>query len=129
MPFLLPESPTIPGSSRGSHRRRRSDVQNVFDAPATITADDEAEIVLRAADGVRPVLRAAAPIVISGGDDARVTLNGFVVEGAPIEIAPDPDGTSLKEVSLQHMTLIPGLAFTDSGAPATWAMMPSQATM
>lgn len=92
---------------------------DVFDAPTTITAAAEAEIVLRAADGVQPVLRAAAAIVLSGGTDSRITLNGLIVEGAPVEIAPDSDGTSLKEVSLRHMTLIPGLAYSDTGDPQT----------
>ncbi|WP_282606170.1 hypothetical protein [Pelagibius sp. Alg239-R121] len=90
---------------------------DVFVAPATITAAAATEVGLRAADGARPILRAAAPIEIHGGSDARVSLNGLVVEGAALHIVPDPSGASLGAVSLSHMTLVPGLAFTETGAP------------
>ena len=92
---------------------------DVFDAPESITAGEAAEIVLRAAEGVRPVLRATQPITLSGGSDAGITLNGFVVEGAPVEVVPLPDGTSLREVGLLHMTLIPGQRFAETGGPET----------
>lgn len=90
---------------------------DVFDAPTTITAAAETEVGLRAVDGVRPILRGAAPVEISGGADARVEMNGLVIEGAPVHIVPDGDDTSLGSVSLAHMTLIPGLGYTRTGAP------------
>lgn len=92
-------------------------VNDVFAAPATITAAEGTEVGLRAADGIRPILRAAAPIEIRGGADARVNLNGLVIEGAPLHVVPDPVGASLGAVELFHMTLIPGLSFTPAGAP------------
>lgn len=90
---------------------------DVFDAPLTLTANAETELGLRAADGLRPILRGAVPIEISGGADARVELNGVVIDGAPLHIVPDGDGTSLGSVTLTHLTLIPGLGFTETGAP------------
>lgn len=90
---------------------------DIYTAPASITASAGTELVLRAADGVRPILRAAVPIEIQGGADARVGLNGLIIEGAPLHIMPDPDGVSLAAVDLSHLTLIPGLAFAPSGAP------------
>lgn len=90
---------------------------DIFAAPTSITASGGAEVGLRAADGVRPILRAAAPIEVQGGAEARVSLNGLVVEGAPLHVVPDPTGASLGAVELLHTTLIPGLAFVPSGAP------------
>lgn len=93
------------------------ETNDVFDAPTAITAAAETEVGLRAADGTRPILRGAAPIEISGGADARVALNGFVVDGPPVHIVPDGGGASLGSVDLDHLTLIPGLGFTETGAP------------
>jgi hypothetical protein len=92
---------------------------DVIVPPLAIDAGDAAEIDLRAADGVRPILRLAAPLALSGGTDARITLNGLTIEGAAVQIAPNADGVSLKEVTLRHMTLIPGLGFDATGAPRT----------
>jgi hypothetical protein len=92
---------------------------DVIPGPLAIDAADAAEIDLRAADGVRPILRLAASLALSGGTDARITLNGLTIEGAPVQIAPDGDGVSLKEVTLRHVTLIPGLGFDAAGAPRT----------
>ena len=90
---------------------------DVFDAPTAIAAEAAAEIELRAADGVRPVLRSAQPIDILGGADARIRIDGLVVEGGPVRIVPDATGASLGEVRFAHVTLIPGRRFTATGAP------------
>ena len=92
---------------------------DVFDAPTAITAAAAAEIELRAADEVRPVLRAAVPLVISGGGDARVAIDGLVIEGAAVEIAQELGGASLGRVDIAHCTLIPGRGYTSAGGPAT----------
>ena len=90
-----------------------------YNAPTIMTAPAGAEIGLRAADGVRAILRGTDPIVISGGADSRATLNGLVLDGCPLEVAPDGDGASLASVDLAHITLIPGMSFTAAGAPGT----------
>ena len=92
---------------------------DVHAAPTTIAASAGAAVTLRAADGVRPVLRGTVPLVISGGADARVALNGVVVDGAAVHIVPDATGASLAAVDLAHLTLIPGRSFTATGAPAS----------
>ncbi|WP_146348150.1 hypothetical protein [Falsiphaeobacter marinintestinus] len=92
---------------------------DIYTAPATITATEGAEIGLRAADGVRAILRGSAPIEISGAEDSRVTLNGLVLDGCPLHVLPDGDDVSLASVDLAHVTLIPGLSFTAAGRPAT----------
>ena len=90
---------------------------DIYDAPATITAPAGAEIGLRAADGVRAILRGTDPIVISGAADGRATLNGLVLDGCPLHIDPDSGGVSLSSVDLAHVTLIPGLSFIATGGP------------
>ncbi len=95
------------------------DTNDILDAPAEIIAPAGTEVGLRAADGARPILRGTDPIEISGGADARVLLNGFVIDGAPVHIVPDGSGASLGSVDLGHLTLIPGLSFTVTGAPET----------
>ncbi len=95
------------------------DTNDVFEAPSAIAAPAGTQVGLRAADGARPILRGTDPIEISGGADARVLLNGFVVDGAPVHILPDGGGASLGSVHFDHLTLIPGLSFTAEGAPQT----------
>jgi hypothetical protein len=92
---------------------------DVFPAPVLLDLAAGAEVELRAADGLRPILNAAAPFVISGGADARVSLNGLVLAGDPISIEANGGGESLGEVTLRHMTLVPGLGLTEAGAPAS----------
>jgi hypothetical protein len=95
------------------------EANDVFAAPATITAPAGVELGLRAADGFRPIVRGTAPIAVSGGADARVVLNGLVLDGCALHVVPDAGGASLASVDLLHMTLIPGLSLTASGAPVT----------
>ena len=90
---------------------------SVFTAPLAIRADAGAEIVLRAADGVRPILRATSPMVLSGGAESRITLDGLTVEGDLVRVTPDGSGDMVGEVTLRHTTLLPGRGFTRRGAP------------
>ena len=90
----------------------------VFTEAVTIAADAGTELILRAANGMRPILRPGAPIAVTGGAESRVVLDGVVVEGFPVTIAPAA-GESPKSVTLRHLTLIPGRGFTAEGQPAT----------
>jgi len=90
-----------------------------FAAPMLIDLAAGAEVEVRAADGTRPVLEAAAPMVVRGGEDARVSLNGFVLAGGRLDIEANGDGASLGEVTLRHATLVPGLTLTETGAPTS----------
>ena len=92
---------------------------DIFAEPLSIDAEPDTEVILRAANGERPVLRPPAAIHVTGGENARITLDGMVIEGFPLEIAPNPDGDSPKSIVLRHLTLIPGLAFTSEGDPQT----------
>ena len=93
------------------------DSNDIFDMP-TIAVDGDAEIVLRAANGRRPILRGDTPFAISGLTGARVVLNGLTIEGAPIVVSPQ-GGETLNRLQILHCTLIPGLSYTESGAPSS----------
>lgn len=92
---------------------------DVFAEPLAIRVPSDNEVVLRAADGHRPILRPPSTIQLEGGPDARITLDGLTIEGAHVNIRPDSEGASLKEVTLRHCTLVPGRAFTPEGTPQT----------
>src|SRR5262249_32918681 len=53
----------------------------------TLTPAEGALVELRAADGVRPTLVLGQDLVIDGGKDAEVTLNGFLVLGGGATVA------------------------------------------
>ncbi|MEX0365265.1 MAG: hypothetical protein AB3N22_04310 [Ruegeria sp.] len=91
---------------------------DIFAEAVAIDAEPDTEVILRAANGQRPVLRPPGALTISGGENARITLDGVVVDGQPVEIAPNGDGATPKSVTLRHLTLIPGLSFTETGEPA-----------
>jgi hypothetical protein len=92
---------------------------DVLPAPTTIEVAAGIELIVRAGDGFRPILRAAEPLLISGGEGARVTIDGVIIEGAPVRIIPDADDVSLDEVTLAHVTLIPGLSYNAAGGPSS----------
>lgn len=91
----------------------------IFAAPVLLTASADREVVLRAADGFRPILRGDVEIVVSGGPNARVVLDGLTLDGPQIRVEPDGDGASLGELTLRNMTLIPGRGLTRRGLPRT----------
>ncbi|WP_170332444.1 hypothetical protein [Ruegeria arenilitoris] len=92
------------------------DSNAVLDLPNsfTIEVEADAEIILRAQDGRRPILR-GDQVTLRGGSDSRIELNGLVLDGGPLVIAPNGDGESLSDVRLRHLTLIPGHSYTASG--------------
>lgn len=92
---------------------------DVFAEPVAIAAGPDTELILRAANGMRPVLRPPGTVSVSGGENARITLDGIVVDGQPVEIVPTGAGASPKSVTLRHLTLIPGLAFNAAGDAAS----------
>lgn len=69
-------------------------------------------IKLRAADKQRPCLILKNDLKISGGDDSRLTLNGLLVSGGTLLVSD-----KLRELTLRHCTLVPGLTLTRDGIP------------
>lgn len=91
---------------------------DVYEQAVTIDAAADTEVILRAQNGQRPILRPPATVVIAGGENARITLDGVVVDGQDVSIAPNTTGDSPKSVTLRHVMLIPGRSFTPAGDPA-----------
>lgn len=74
---------------------------------------------IRAANGERPTLRLAHPLVVDGGKSSTFELNGLLVSGAALRMEGELD-----RLTIQHTTLVPGLSFgaggqlTSPGAPS-----------
>jgi hypothetical protein len=66
------------------------------------------EVVIEAADGMRPTWRAVGNTVIAGPEGASFTLNGFLMQGA-LQIEGD------LAVNLIHCTLVPGRLLNEDG--------------
>ncbi len=74
----------------------------------TIEPADGRFLAIEAADGVRPHLRLAGPLSITGSHDtAMVTLGGLLIEG---RVAIEG---SLGRLRLLHTTLVPGVAIAE----------------
>jgi hypothetical protein len=69
-------------------------------------------IELRAADKKRPCLILKNELKISGGDDSRLTLNGLLISGGTLLVSD-----KLRELTLRHCTLVPGLTLSREGVP------------
>jgi hypothetical protein len=94
----------------------------VYTEPLDVEVGKGAALQIRAASGVRPVIRlldylADRPdgIGIRGAAGSRVTLDGLLITGRGIQVAgPDPEGGEtdgdLCRVVIRHCTLVPGWA-------------------
>ena len=79
-----------------------------------LAAAPEAVVELRARDGARPVVLVnGGDLVIDGGDNAQITLDGLVLTGGALRITGAP-----QSVTLRHCTLVPGIARTRQNDPA-----------
>ena len=87
-----------------------------FEETPSITLDAGVRLEFRAANEHRPILIAAGPIDISGGENAEVTLNGLLIAGGPLRIVSGA-GNALRKLRLVHCTLVPGFSLGMDGAP------------
>lgn len=87
--------------------------------PPTIRVAAQRRLEIRAADGSFPTLVAGAPILLSGGDGAELTLNGVRLDGAPLVVPALFNGApnGLQVLRLRHCTLVPGGGLDRSGRP------------
>jgi hypothetical protein len=69
-------------------------------------------IELRAADKQRPSLVLQNELKISGKDDSMLTLNGLLISGGTLRVSD-----KLRELTLRHCTLVPGLTLSRDGIP------------
>lgn len=69
-------------------------------------------IVVRAADKHRPTLVLDADLVITGGKDDEVILDGLLIVGGTVRV-----GDELGRLRLRHCTLVPGISLEVDGKP------------
>ena len=74
-----------------------------------IAVDASARVELRAANERRPTLVMSGAMEISGGDQAEVTLNGWLITGGALRVSNTP-GNQLRRLRLCHCTVVPGAA-------------------
>jgi hypothetical protein len=80
----------------------------------SIALGAEQSLVVRAADGRRPVVQLGAELIVQAEGEASVTLEGLVFAGAPIRVA-----SGVRELRLRHCTLVPGLSLGRDGLPVS----------
>lgn len=73
-------------------------------------------IELRAADGHRPTLILGAAMMLRGGENSGITLNGLLVSGHRLRV-PAVVGNALRRLTLRHCTLVPGWALAADATP------------
>ncbi|SOE87084.1 hypothetical protein SAMN05446935_7643 [Burkholderia sp. YR290] len=101
-------NPTIQGALNlltGGGAAEISDNGRYSEALAISVAADK-QLELRAADKHRPTIVLAAPLEISGGARATVTLSGLMITGGPIRISAG-GGNQLQRLRILHCTLVP----------------------
>jgi hypothetical protein len=89
-------------------------------SPASISATTpsanapDRTVVLRSANGVRPLLTRADQLRLALDPDATIELNGLVLAGGPLVIEQAADAEA-RNLVLRHCTLVPGWSLdTDS---------------
>ena len=82
----------------------------VYGGNIDITLPSGVSLVIQAANGVRPNFRQVGNMTLSGPEDASITMNGLLMEGA-IELSGD------LTLALKHSTLVPGMRLLENGLP------------
>jgi hypothetical protein len=80
-----------------------------------IAVDPAARIELRAADGQRPVVMLPGDLVVTGGNDSEINLNGLLIAGGRIVVPAA--GNAVRRLTIRHCTLVPGQTLAMDGAP------------
>ena len=87
-----------------------------YNGAFAIAADAGKHIELRAANGQRPVLGLTADLEITGAAESDVTINGLMIAGGAL-VVPDTGTNPLRQLTLRHVTLLPGISTTADGTP------------
>jgi hypothetical protein len=80
----------------------------------SISAAAGQRVELRAADEFRPAIVLGGELLIAGGDQSEVTLNGLLITGGTLRVQGQ-----LRRLRLRHCTLVPGLALAIDGSPTS----------
>ena len=81
-----------------------------------ITAPAGAAIELRTANGAHPHVALSGDLIVTGGADARVTIDGLLLSAGAVRV-PDDGTNRLGALTLRHSTLVPGRTLDAAGAP------------
>ncbi|TCV94667.1 hypothetical protein EC912_103152 [Luteibacter rhizovicinus] len=87
-----------------------------YEEALAIAAPANSQIVLRAADGYRPTIVLTAPLVIGGGEQSAVRLNGLLIAGDTLTVGSG-GSNALGVLEIAHCTLVPGIALHPDGSP------------
>lgn len=87
-----------------------------YEAPSTIAVAAGATLVLRAANGARPLLTAGAEVELALGAGATLVLDGLVLTGAPLRL-PDAGDDEPRTLVMRHCTVVPGGVGTEADSP------------
>lgn len=99
------------------------DTSTFAETPA-VTLDPGARLELRAANEQRPLLALAGDLVIAGGAESEVTINGLAITGGRL-VVPAAGNNLLRRLVLRHVTLVPGISRKADGS----AVSPGQASL
>ena len=90
-----------------------------FGETLSVAVAQDQTLVLQAASGSRPVLALGGQMLVSGGDSAEFTLDGFLISGGSIVVPRQIGGNPnrLQRLRLRHCTLVPGLTLRQDGSP------------
>jgi hypothetical protein len=88
-----------------------------FKAPAD-TDREQPAVVIGAINGVRPLIIAAAPVLLEIAANGTLVLDGLVISGGALRLPAAADNENRRLV-LRDCTLVPGLTLQPDGAPGT----------
>lgn len=86
-----------------------------YEETVSINVDPDMRLELRAGNEHRPAIVLGGDLIVTGGAEAEVVLNGLLLTGGAIRV---PAGTELRRLILRHCTLVPGLSLETDGAPS-----------
>ena len=88
-----------------------------------LAAAANARLVLRAANGGRPLVSLGGDLIVTGGDSGEVVLDGLLIAGGRVIVPALVSGqpNRLQRLRLVHCTLVPGGRLTRAGFPGAAA--------
>jgi hypothetical protein len=89
-----------------------------YEETPSITVGAAATVELRAANEHRPTLVLSADLQITLDPGTELTLNGLLITGGRLRVSAS-GGSGTRILRLRHCTLVPGLALTEVGNPAS----------
>lgn len=103
-----------------------SDSNRYEEALEIAAASEQQRLELRAANKHRPTIALSRDLVIRGGQESEVTLNGLLITGRRLVVPKlSRGGNKLQRLRLLHCTLVPGLALKADSTPRN----PQQASL